>query len=331
MEKPHMKTRTFGLAGIMTITMLGVCAAVSAADDAPSLVERLGFAPDAKVLIVNADDFGMNQTGTVATSNVMQKGAVTSTTVMVPCPWFPLAAELAQKNKLMNVGVHLTLTSEWGDYKWGPVLGRSAVPSLVDNQGYMHPDIAPVYSHAKLDEVEREIRAQIDKALAAGIDVTHIDSHMGTLQYNPKYHEVYIKVAKDYRLPCRLAGRDLMTKALGGYLLDMAEELGVLGPQRLLMGDPPSIEETADFWNGRIRKLEPGMVSELYIHCGQDTEEMRATTGSWKRRTADTDFFALPETLAFIKEQGVELISYRELRHLMREGTPMPRVAGYGW
>lgn len=326
-----MKTRALGLAGIMTITMLGVCATVSAAEGAPSLVERLGFAPDAKVLIVNADDFGMNQTGTVATSNVMQKGAVTSTTVMVPCPWFPLAAELAEKNKQMNVGVHLTLTSEWGDYKWGPVLGKSAVPGLVDEQGYMHPDVTPVYSHATLDEVEREIRAQIDKALAAGIDVTHIDSHMGTLQYNPKYHEVYIKVAKDYRLPCRLAGRDLMTKALGGYLLDMAEELGVLGPQRLYMGDPPSIEETANFWNDRIRKLEPGMVSEIYIHCGQDSEEMRATTGSWKRRTADTDFFALPETLAFIKEQGVELISYRELRHLMREGTPMPRVAGYGW
>lgn len=326
-----MNASTFEHAAALSCLALIAWAAATAAEDGPSLVERLGFAPDVKVLIVNADDFGMNHTGTMATLNVMKMGAVTSTTVMVPCPWFPLAAELAGKNKQMNVGVHLTLTSEWGDYKWGPVLGRSAVPSLVDEQGYMHPDVGPVYSHATLDEVEREVRAQIDKALAAGIDVTHIDSHMGTLQYNPKYHEVYLKVAKDYRLPCRLAGRDLMTKALGGYLLDMAEELGVLGPQKLYMGDPPSIEETENFWKDRIRNLEPGKVSEIYIHCGQDTGEMRATTGSWKRRTADTDFFALPETLAFIKEQGVELISYRELRHLMREGTPMPRVASYGW
>ena len=326
-----MKTRilrrmTYGIIAAMCAIQVNTVRA-----DGPSLVERLGFPADAKVLIINADDFGMNHTGTMATVGAMKTGGVTSTTLMVPCPWFPLGAELARENKAMNVGVHLTLTSEWGDYKWGPVLGPGAVPGLADKQGYLYPDVGWVYQHANLDEVERELRAQIDKALAAGVDVTHIDSHMGTLQYNPKYHEVYLKVAHDYRLPCRLAGRDLMTKALGGYLLDMAAELGVLGPEKLYMGDPESIEATEAFWSDQLRGLEPGKVSEMYIHCGADTPEMRATTGSWGRRTADTEFFSRPETLALIRELGIELLSYRELRHLMREGTPMPRVPGYGW
>lgn len=298
---------------------------------APSLVERLGFPAGTRVLIVNADDFGMNNAGTMATMDALRAGAVTSTTVMVPCPWFPLAASLAKEHPQANVGVHLTLTSEWGKYKWGPVLGRDAAPGLVDELGYFYEDVGWVYLHATPEEAEREIRAQIDKALAAGIDVTHIDSHMGTLQYNPKFHEVYLRVARDYRLPCRMAGRDIMTKALGGYLRDMAEEYGVLCPDKLYLDDPPSIEATEQFWRERIQSLPAGMVSEIYIHCGRDTEEMRATTGSWARRTADTEFFCKPETLAFIREQGVELISYRELRHLQREGAPMPRVERYGW
>lgn len=291
-----------------------------AADAKPSLVERLGFAPDTKVLIINADDFGMNLTGTEATEKALEAGIVSSTTVMTPCSWFPQAAEYAREHPEANIGVHLTLTSEWKHYKWGPVLGMSAVPSLVDEQGYMFDDVAPVYAHAKLEDVEREIRAQVDKAIKAGIDVTHIDSHMGTLQYNPKYHEVYLRVARDYNLPCRLAGRDMMTPSFGGYLLDMAAEYGVLGPEKLYLDDPPSIEATAEFWTNRLREIQPGKVSEFYIHCGADTPEMRGTTGSWARRTADTEFFSKPETMALIRELGIELVSYRKLRDLQRSG-----------
>ncbi|HNT90031.1 MAG TPA: polysaccharide deacetylase family protein, partial [Candidatus Hydrogenedentes bacterium] len=256
----------------------------------PSLVERLGFPPDARVLIINADDFGMNQAATEGTIDVLRAGAVTSATVMVPCPWLPLAASFARKHPQANIGVHLTHTSEWGAYKWGPVLGSEAAPGLVDKLGYMHPDVGWVYSFAKPEEAEREARAQVEKALAAGIDVTHIDSHMGTLQYNPKFHEAYLRVARDFRLPCRMAGRDVMTKLLGGYLRDMADEFGVLCPDKLFLDEPPSLEATEAFWKKRIRELPAGKVSEIYIHCGQDTPEMRATTGSWARRTADTEF-----------------------------------------
>jgi predicted glycoside hydrolase/deacetylase ChbG (UPF0249 family) len=315
---------------ILPLIVCTLCTAAWTADVKP-LVERLGFAPDTQVLIINADDFGMNNAATVATMSALKAGCVTSATIMVPCSWFPLAARQAKDQPKANIGVHLTLTSEWGGYKWGPVLGRTAVPSLVDAQGYFHPDVVPVYSKANLDDVRQEIRAQVQKALDAGIDVTHMDSHMGTLQYNPKYHEVYLEVAGEFDLPVRMAGTDLMTPALGGYLHKMADELGIVRPDRLYLAEPPTLEETETWWKAQMSGIPKGMVSEVYIHCGLETPEMEATTGSYRRRTADTEFFSRPETLQWVKDQGIELISYRELRHLQRHGEPMPRVEGYGW
>jgi len=296
-----------------------------------SLVERLGFRPDAKVLIINGDDFGMNHADTVATIQAMKSGGVTSATIMVPCPWFPMVVDFAKQNPQANLGLHLTLTSEWKRYKWGPVLGRTAVPSLVDELGYFYADVQSVYRHAKLDEVEREVRAQVDRALKAGIDVTHVDSHMGTLQYDPKYHELYIKIAKDYKLPCRIAGRELMRARNAEYLLDLADRLGVLYPDRLYTDGPKKVEDTERFWRARFQEIEAGKVSEIFIHAGLLTPEMEATTGTWHQRTADSDFFGRPDTLAALRSAGIERLSYRELRHLQRAGKPMLRAASYGW
>lgn len=229
------------------------------------------------------------------------------------------------------MGVHTTLTSEWGKYKWGPVLGRTAVPSLCTDKGYFHGEVFDIYALGNLDEAEKEVRAQIDKALATGIDITHIDSHMGAMQYDPAYHERFIRIAASYNLPCRLPGRDMLVAFGQEGLLDLAKELNVLGPEVLYMGDPPSLEETEAWFKDRMSKIPEGKVSEIYIHCAVDAPEMHATTGSTGRRVADTDFFSHPDTLAWIRQQGIELISYRELRHLQRNGTPMPRVSGYGW
>ena len=295
------------------------------------LVVQLGFPADARVLIINGDDFGMNHATNEGTIKALKSGGITSSTVMVPCPWFLEAAEFARKNPKANIGVHTTLTSEWGKYKWGPVVGWKSAPSLCDPMGYFWEDVPLVYLSANLEDVEKEVRAQIDKALQAGIDVTHIDSHMGTMQYMPAYHELYIRIAKDYNLPCRMAGRDLMDRFGGGYLIDMADKMGVLHPDILYMDDPPSIEATETFWKERISQLQPGKVSEIYIHCAVESPEIRATTGSAGRRIADTDFFSKPETRKWILEQGVELISYRELRYLQREGKPMPRTPIEPW
>ena len=324
---PIRKTR---FAFLCLVLVAGMFRAPAGAGQ-PSLVQRLGFSPEARLLIVNADDFGMNHTTCVATIDALKSGGVTSSTIMVPCPWFPMAAEFARSHPQANLGVHLTHTSEWKRYKWGPVLGCSAVPGLCTPQGYFHNEAYHVYFSAMVDEAVREARAQIDKALAAGIDVTHIDSHMGTMQYAPHYHERYLKIAKDYNLPCRMAGHDIMDRLGGGRLIQMADDFGVLHPDLLHMGDPKSIEDTEPYWKRVFDQLEPGTVTEIYIHCGQMTPEMRATTGSAGRRTADTEFFSQPSTLAYFKAHDIELISYRELRHLQRHGVPMPRVTGYGW
>jgi hypothetical protein len=297
------------------------------AEEARSLVERLGFPKDTRVVILNADDFGMNHGGTAATIQALRAGILTSATVMVPCPWFPMVVQFAKENPWANIGVHTVLTSEWVPYKWGPVLGCGTVPSLCTEEGYFYSDVVGVYMNAKLDEAEREVRAQIDKALKAGIDVTHIDAHMGTMQFARTYHERYIRIAKDYNLPCRIAGPDIMAKFNGLDMIALADSLGVLHPDVLVMDDPEVLENLEEWWKNRLAQVEPGKVTEIYIHCGDESEEMKTTTNSWKRRLLDTQFFSKPETLAYLESLNIVRISYRDLRELQRTGQA-PRRSG---
>lgn len=310
-----------------------VAIAVSMTVQGQSLVERLGFPADARLLIVNADDYGMNQATNTGTEKALRSGGITSTTIMVPCPWFPAAVGFAKKNPKANIGVHTVLTSEWGGYKWGPVVGATTAASLVDEMGYFHPDVPPLYLSAKIEDVGHEVRAQIDKAMKAGLNVTHIDSHMGAMQYAPGYHKLYIEIAKEYNLPCRIAGRELMEQFGAGQLIDYADELGVLHCEELITDGPDKTGEdiTEQYWKEQMASIKPGKVTEILIHCGQMTPEMEATTGTALRRTQDTEFFAHPDTLKWIKEQGIELISYLELRELQRTGKPIPRIEHYGW
>src|SRR5260370_42286901 len=173
------------------------------ANETKSTAERLGYAADARVLILNADDFGMCHDQNEGVISGLKEGVFTSSTILVTCPWFEEAAAFARNNPEADLGVHLTLTAGWDRYKWGPVLGRRAVPSLVDERGYLWQTVAQVYEHARLDEAATELRAQIEKALAAGIDVTHLGSHMGTLQLRADYHEIYARPAAEYLVPIR--------------------------------------------------------------------------------------------------------------------------------
>ena len=144
-----------------------------------SLVERLGFEVGDRVAIVHADDIGMCHAANVGAFEALAGGPVTCGSIMVPCPWFSEAAERARAHPELDLGVHLTLTAEWARYRWGPVSSASAVPSLLDEQGVFPRTVADVLLRAKSDEVETELRAQIERALESGIDVTHLDAHMG--------------------------------------------------------------------------------------------------------------------------------------------------------
>jgi predicted glycoside hydrolase/deacetylase ChbG (UPF0249 family) len=286
-----------------------------------TLAQLLGYPDDARLLIVNADDFGMCHAENVATVDGLESGAFSSATVMVPCPWFEEAVELAATLTAADIGVHVTHTSEWERYKWGPVCGRRDVSSMVTERGYLHADADSFYGQARLDEVERETRAQIDKALAAGVDVTHLDSHMGTLQLRPDYHMLYVQLASEYRLPLRTVGRRMLERMGMSHIVEAAARLGVLTPDYLWYGGPPAAETTESYWTDVLRNLHPG-VTEIYIHAAVDAPELKAMTDAWAQRPADYRFFTSVATRRLLRELGIELIGYRAVRDLQHRLTP---------
>ncbi|HVO27428.1 MAG TPA: polysaccharide deacetylase family protein [Candidatus Margulisiibacteriota bacterium] len=283
-----------------------------------TVAQLLGYPDDAHLLIINADDFGMCHAENAATIAGLELGAFCSATVMVPCPWFPEAVLFAQRAPEADLGVHITHTSEWLSYKWGPVCGAGAVPSLVDAHGHFFRDAESLYAHARLDEIERETRAQIERALAAGIDVTHLDSHMGTVQLDANYHDLYVRLAAEYRLPIRMARRSWMRHMGMTQIVELADQLGVLSPDHFWFGGPPRPEDTAAYWTDLLHNLTPG-VNELYVHAAFDEPEMRAIGDAWAQRVADYEFFTAPSTHALLRELEITLIGYRALRTLQRQ------------
>ncbi len=282
-----------------------------------SVAQLLGYPADARLLIINADDFGMCHAENVATMTGLEQGAFCCSTIMVPCAWFEEAAAFARRMPAADIGVHITHTSEWATYKWGPVAGAGTVPTLVDARANFYPDVQSLYAHARLDEVAIETRAQIDKALGAAIDVTHLDSHMGTVQLDVNYHDLYIRLAAHYRLPIRMAGRNFMRDMGMGQIVEQAERLGVLAPDHFWYGGPEHPEDTPAYWTNVFRHLQPG-VSELYVHAAVDEPEMRAISDSWAQRAADYRFFTAPSTRALLRDLGITLIGYRALREAQR-------------
>jgi chitin disaccharide deacetylase len=287
---------------------------------AASTAERLGYSADARVLLVNADDFGMCHDQNQGVIDGLTRGVFTSSTILVTCPWFEEAAEFARSNPAADLGVHLTLTAEWDRYKWGPVLGRAAVPSLCDPGGYLWQRVEQVYEHAKLDEAERELRAQIEKALAAGIDVTHLDNHMGTLHLNIRYHEIYARLADDYRLPIRLASRRRMRSEGMGAILDKLDACGIVTPDHLVFQGPPRVEETEPYWTNLIRNLKPG-ATEVLCHPAIARDELKHCANDAAQREADFRYFTSERVRSVLADAGVALAGYRKLRDLMRGAT----------
>ena len=282
-----------------------------------STAERLGYAADARVMIINADDFGMCHDQNEGVMQGLTRGLFTSSTILVTCPWFEEAAEFARSNQQADLGVHLTLTAEWDRYKWGPVLGRNAVPSLCNERGYLWQTVEEVYQHDNLDEVEVELRAQIEKARGAGIDVTHLDSHMGPLHLRADYHEIYNRLASEYRVPIRLASRRQMLAQGWTAVLDQLDGLGIVTPDHLVFYGPPSVDETEKYWTNLIRNLKPG-VTEILCHPALARDEIKGCARDAFQREADFRYFMSDKTRKLIADAGVTLTGFRQLRDLMR-------------
>lgn len=308
------------LAGTATLLLALACPAQES-----SLAVRLGFKSTDKLLIVNADDTGMCHSANQAVIDGLEHGLMTSATIMVPCGWFPEIAAYAKANPTRDFGIHLCHTAEWNGYRWGPVAPREQVPGLVDPSGYLWSDVPEVYTNATPAEALIEGRAQIRRALAAGIDVTHLDSHMGTLQLSPEYLRVYLRLAQEFNLPVRMASQATMERFGYPKLRDEFASRGLVFPDHFVYEElKDESKDVKAFWTQIVRNLKPG-VTELYIHPAVLTEELKTITGTWKTRSQEYELFTKDADMRqLIQETGVKLIGYRPLRDLQRKGTTQP-------
>lgn len=303
----------------LTIARHPAIGAIEAQAARPTLAERLGFKATDKILIVNVDDVGNSHAANAAVMDAMENGLATSSTIIVPGPWFPEIALYASSHAKSDFGLHLTHTSEWKTYKWGPVASKTEVPGLVDAQGYLWPDIASVYKNSTPEQAYIEARAQIKKAMAAGIDVTHLDSHMGTLQYNEAYFQIYRKLAKEFDLPLRMGSQETLAAAGGGQQRGQLDADGIVYPDYLILGGRKDGESMNDYWKRMLRDLKPG-VTELFIHASVAGDEIAHITNSWKDRAEEYRLFTKdPEVRQILESQNVKRIGFRALRDLQRK------------
>jgi chitin disaccharide deacetylase len=276
-----------------------------------TLAERLGYGPEDRLLIVNCDDLGSSHAANVGVYEALREGTATSATLMVPCPW---AREAAARHRGEDVGVHLTLNAEWDRYRWGPI---TYAPSLVDGDGGFPRTVEEVWEHADLDEVRRELRTQVERAILWGFDVTHLDSHMGTLQLRPEFFDVYLELAVEFELPLRLAGASA-ERVTGFPFRRLAEEEGVIFPDHFLH---VAGRGTRRVLERGLADLRPG-VTEVYAHPAIDTPELRALAPDWPARVDDHDLLARDHDFPAMAERlGVAFIGWRALRRLQRSGT----------
>jgi predicted glycoside hydrolase/deacetylase ChbG (UPF0249 family) len=283
-----------------------------------TVAERLGYPADAKLLIVHADDLAVAHSVDAASFDALDKSAVTSASIMVPCPWLTEVATYAKNHPDADLGLHLTLTSEWKIYRWGPVESKDKVPSLLDPAGYLWPEVAPAVRSIKPEEAEREIRAQIDHAVAAGIHPTHLDTHMGTLIATPDLFAVFVKIAHEYKLPF-LAPRLLGER---GKLLSLLNEKDVLLDSVVMANPTVHVDAWKDFYSDAIKNLKPGL-TEMIVHLGHDDAELQAVMvdhpdygSAWRQR--DYDFVTSPDFKKVLQENNVILVKWKDLQKLLK-------------
>ena len=306
--------------GLRKLAVAGLFLCFAADDARPqdkTVAERLGYPADSKLLIVHADDLAVAHSVDTASLDALDKKAITSASIMVPCAWLTEVASYAKGHPDADLGLHLTLTSEWKVDRWGPVESKDKVTSLLDPTGYLWADTVSAVRNLRPAEAEREIRAQIERAIALGIHPTHLDSHMGVLFSKPELFAVYVKVAHEYNLPflaVRFPGAPLeLFSVLSGkdVILDS-----------VVMANPTvRSDEWGDFYVNAIKNLKPGF-TEMIVHLGHDDSELQAVTidhpdfgSAWRQR--DYDFVTSPEFKKAIEENHVILVKWKDLKKLV--------------
>jgi predicted glycoside hydrolase/deacetylase ChbG (UPF0249 family) len=291
-------------------------------------LKKLGLSDTDRVVILHVDDVGMCEATLSAFDDLMDFGLISSAAVMVPCPWFPQTAEYCRKHPEVDMGVHLTLTSEWDGYRWGPISTRNPASGLMDDEGYFYRRQPPVQERVDIAAGKLELKTQIDRALAAGVDATHIDSHMGTIAHE-KFLPGYVELAQEYRLPPTILFRGdkvgFRARGLGDTLssmaADMNEKLEGAGVPLLDHEVGLPLDKPADRVGQAKRILEnlPVGITHFYMHAAQDTPELRAIAPDWESRVADYQAFLSTELRDYIRNSDIHVIGNRVLRDLMRQ------------
>ncbi len=284
--------------------------------------ERLGFPAGKKVIILHADDAGMCREANEAVQYLLENNFIQSTSVMAPCAYADEMIRWAIAHPGKDVGMHLTLTSEWKTWSWGPVSDPATVPGLIDKEGKLWHEVPGVLLHASADEVEKEIRAQIEKSIRLGHRPTHIDTHMGTLYARPEFAKRFLKVAVDYNIPAnaidlsdpeivkhfRKAGYPI-TKKVVRYMNKYPL------PKLDFFTSAPkgnTYEEKIENFKQLVRSLKPGL-TEIIFHPSVESDTLKSITGSWQQRVWEYKMFSDTGLIRFFKDEGIIFTNWIEV------------------
>lgn len=284
----------------------------------------LAAARQARVqVILHADDYGVSNSTNEAISGMLAGDTISSASLMMPCPWAAQAAEFARANPGKDIGVHLTLTSEWKGMRWAPVAPVDKVPGLLDPHGYMWPDVRSVAMRATPEEVTIEMRAQIEKARKMGVRFTHLDTHMGTLYARPDFFEAYWRLGAEYGVPAMLMKPGALAEGQGTpdirrHLQAQEERFQKEGRFRLdsLLPDPArgskTIEERRERYLAAIAALPPG-VHQVILHPAKLDGELRAMTNSAVIRDQDYRIFHDPKMKEWWAGKGIQMVGWQDV------------------
>lgn len=287
-----------------------------------NLAQKLGFSKDAKLLIIHADDAGLSHSENMATIQSLENGIVNSYSIMVPCPWFYEMALFAKSNPQFDNGIHLTLTCEWENYKFGPVLPIKEVPSLVDENGHFYKKREQLRNNASAADVKKELQAQIEKAIRFGLKPTHIDSHMYSVGASPEFFDIYRDLGKKYKLPLMISGQLMEMVGLNPNLNINEGDLTI---KKAHYGIFEYFEsgKLSDYYSTFFKDVVSGL-NIVLIHPAFDDNEMKGITvnhpnfgAEW--RQIDFESFTNQNNKAKLKEHSIELITWNDIRNAERK------------
>jgi len=285
-----------------------------------SLAEKLGYKATDKLLIITAEDAGLCNAVNEAIIQILQRGTVTGTSIMASCAWSMEMIDFAKRNQNYSYGLQLTLTSEYKNlYTWRPISSVEKVPTLVNDKGMMLSEMADLYKNANLNQVETELRSQIEWAKKCGLPITYLTSHLEVLTYNQAYFDILVKLASEYSLPIRFLNNPNYGNDIEARTKTLATK-GILHPDCIIWNELDSIKSNRDVkpvMETIIKNLKPG-VTELFVHPSILSPEIKNLTRNYSRKVEEYEWLTNPELLSLLKQQAVILISYKDLYKLQQ-------------